>query len=162
MARHLRCSRPREILTVFQRIHLRFSQACDALRRARLGGGEVRSLCLPRPLNHHIMSITQSSILIRIHATARTPDAVVEGLTEAVHLAIAKAHAPREGRILRMCRRRPIIVGRLDIQERMALRESRARRGHGRIHQTGQFWHGRQAPAFPASDGFIGAGRAGT
>jgi hypothetical protein len=46
-----------------------------------------------------------------------------------------------------MRRRRPIDV-RLDIQEWMARREGRARNGHGRVHQTGQLWDGRQAPTF--------------
>ena len=68
-------------------------------------GGEVQSLCLPRPLKYHIIPITETSILSRIHATAHTPDTVVKGLTNAEHVASAEAHPPREGRILHMCRR---------------------------------------------------------
>jgi len=80
------------------------SEACDELRRPRLGGVEAWSLYLPRPPNH-IIPITDASMLIRIHSTTNTPGALVESLTEAEHGAIAEAHAPHEGRILRMRRR---------------------------------------------------------
>jgi hypothetical protein len=82
-----------------------FSSPCTgpatAQSRARLGRGEDRTL----DPNDQIIHITQSSILSRIHATAHTPDTVVKGLANAEHVAIAEAHAPREGRILHMCRR---------------------------------------------------------
>ena len=126
-----------------------------------LGGVEARSLYLPCPLIHHISSITEASTLIRIHATTDTPDTLVEGLTEAERNAIVEAHAPHDGRILRLCRPRPIVC-RLDSQKRMARWQGRAWRGYGWIHQTGQLREGRQAPTFSASDGFIGAGQADT
>ena len=41
-------------------------------------------------------------MLIRIYSTTNTPGALVESLTEAEHGAIAEAHTPHEGGILRM------------------------------------------------------------
>src|SRR5437870_1079209 len=122
------------------------------------GGVEARSLYLPRP-HIHFFPITDVSMLFRVRSTTNTPGALVESLTEAEHSAIAEAHTPHEGRIFRMRRPRPI-VGRLDSHKRMARRKSRARRGNGGIHQTGQLCEGRQTPAFSAPDGFIGAGQA--
>ena len=110
-----------------------FSEADDELHRPRLREVEARNLYLPRPPtklpaasygysakeNNHIIPIIDASMLIRIRATTNTPGALVEGLAETEHGAIAEAHTPHEGRILRMRRRRPV-VGRLDIQKRMA------------------------------------------
>ena len=105
MGRHLLCSGPRKNP---QCISANTPPVFPSLRRApssEAGGGEVQSLCLPRPLKYHIIPITETSILSRIHATAHTPDTVVKGLTNAEHVASAEAHPPREGRILHMCRR---------------------------------------------------------
>ncbi len=113
-----------------------FSEADDKLHRPRLREVEARNLYIylylpPTKLpaasygesakenNHIIIPIIDASMLIRIRATTNTPGALVEGLTETEHGAIAEAHTPHEGRILRMRRRRPV-VGRLDIQKRMA------------------------------------------
>jgi predicted DNA binding protein len=73
-------------------------------RRVRLGGVEAWSLYPPRAPNTHIIPATEASILIRIHTTTNTPDALVEGLTDAERDTIAEAHAPHEGRIVRMRR----------------------------------------------------------
>lgn len=56
-----------------------------------------------RPLHPQI---TQSSIRIRIHATARTPDAGAAGLINRDHLATEGVHGPRAGWIVCDRRRR--------------------------------------------------------
>ena len=78
------------------------SGACDTLRRAGLGRVEARSLYRPAPQQSHHFNHRKASMLIRTRATTDTPGALVEGLTEAKHDAIVEAHAPHEGRILRM------------------------------------------------------------
>jgi hypothetical protein len=75
------------------------SEPSDELRRPRLGGVEVRSLSLP---HNHIIPITDASMLLRIHSTTDTPGTLVEALTETEHDAIVEAHAPSEGRVLRI------------------------------------------------------------
>ena len=76
-----------------------------------------------------------SLILIRIHATARTPDVVVAvGPIGAAHEAKAEGHVPRVGRTACERRRRPI-VGRLDILSA----------------HFGRFTNGRPAPSESAS-----------
>lgn len=63
--------------------------------------GEEKLRASPVP-NHPIIPITESAMLIHIHATTDTPEALVEGLTETECHAIAETHAPYEGRIIRM------------------------------------------------------------
>ena len=77
------------------------SEAYDDLHRPRLGGRSPEPLPPPPPSNHFI-PITDASMLIRIYSTTNTPGALVESLTEAEDGAIAEAHTPHEGRILRM------------------------------------------------------------
>ena len=60
-----------------------------------------------------------SLILIRIRATAHTPNLAAKGLTVAVHEADAEVHEPRVGAILGTRGRRPI-TSRLDIVKGMA------------------------------------------
>ena len=74
-------------------------------RHPRLGTGEALSLYLSRPPILTSFQITDTSMLIRFHATTDTPGTLVESLTETEHAAIAEAHTPHEGRILRMRRR---------------------------------------------------------
>lgn len=73
-----------------------------------------RELALPAPQNDRIVPITESSILIRIHATTDTPDPCADGLIRAAYIATGEAHTPCLGRKLGIRRRRPI-AGRLDI-----------------------------------------------
>ena len=67
-------------------------------------GRSQEPLPLPPP-NTHTIPITDTSMLIRFHANTDTPGMLVESLTETEHAAIAEAHTPHEGRILRMRRR---------------------------------------------------------
>jgi len=92
-----------------------------------------------------------SLIRIRIHATAHTPGAAgAVGLTVSTRGAIAEEiHGPRDRGILGVRRRGPI-VGRLDVAKGMAGGQRRI--AVGRIHQTRQFRHRRQPPAFRTSD----------
>jgi len=59
----------------------------------------------PHPLNHQLSPITESSIRIRIHATAHTPGVVSEGLTVVAQAATEEAHDPRVRRKVGICRR---------------------------------------------------------
>ena len=68
----------------------------------KAGWGRSPEPLPPLPPNNHMIPITEALMLIRIHATTNTPGALVERLTEAERDAIVEAHAPREGRILRM------------------------------------------------------------
>lgn len=75
------------------------------------GGGGLRPL---HPRNHPLLHRTQGSILIRASlAPAHTPDEVGVGLIEGVHDADVEEHGPRDGRIVRIRRRRQK-DGRLD------------------------------------------------
>jgi len=78
------------------------SEAYDDLHRPRAGRGRSPEPLPPPPPNNQFIPITDASMLIRIYSTTNTPGALVESLTEAEHGAIAEAHTPHEGRILRM------------------------------------------------------------
>ena len=80
------------------------SEASNELYRTRLRKGRNQKLLPPVPSRHIIIPTTEASILIRIHTTTNTPDALVEGLTDTERGAIAEAHAPYEGSIVRMRR----------------------------------------------------------
>ncbi len=116
--------------------------------RVRVRGIIKSGSCPLHPRNNPIPQIIQSSILIRIHTTANAPHVEGAGLTEVVHVA-NEVHEPREGRIDRIRRRRPI-AGRLDVAKRMAGRQSRIRLGG--IHQARQLVDGGESPALAATD----------
>ena len=87
------------------------------------GGAVLCSRLLPFAVVSPFSPVSQvppsSLILIRMHATAYTPDLAAEGLTVVVHEANAEVHEPRVGAILGTRRRRPI-TRRLDIAKGMA------------------------------------------
>ena len=84
-------------------------------------GAEGGVVLCSRLLPFSPVSLVPSSllILIRVRATAHTPNLAAEGLTVAVHEANAEVHEPRVGAILGTRGRRPI-TGRLDIAKGMA------------------------------------------
>ena len=114
------------------------------------------SRLLPFSLFPRVSPLARASlILIRIHATARTPDRVKGGLIGAVHSAKAEVHDPRDGRIACVRRRRPIIADPTDSQKRMARGQGRKRvRG---VHQARQLVDGRQSPTFAVAGRAAGA-----
>ena len=57
--------------------------------------GAMQGAQPPAPLNDQIIQITQSSIHIRIHATADTPDKVAGRLIAGAHAANDEAHGSR-------------------------------------------------------------------
>ena len=80
------------------------SEASNELYRTRLRKGRNQKFLPPVPSRHIIIPTTEASILISIHTTTNTPDALVESLTDTERGAVAEAHAPREGRIVHVSR----------------------------------------------------------
>jgi len=113
----------------------------------------------PQPLtgSGHWTHMTQSSVRVRINATAHTPDKEGEGLIDGAHVAIDEGHEPRLRGIVGIRRRRPIVGGGLDVGKGIASRQGGIRGCHGWIHQACQLSERRQAPAFAAADRLLRA-----
>lgn len=78
---------------------------------------------------------------------AHTPDEAAAALTAVEHVAKAEAHAPREAGIAGVGSSRPVDGG-LDVAERVASGQRRARKRYRRVNQAGQLLDGGEPPSF--------------
>jgi len=101
--------------------------------------------------NDHITPITQSSILIGIHATAHTPGGEGVGLPAVAHAASGEEHEHAEEGTGCVRRRRPI-AGCLDPGK--DARRDKGRRQRGILHAL-ELHHRRQPPAHRAPNSLI-------
>ncbi len=105
----------------------------------------------PAPPHDHITPITESSILLGIHATAHTPGGEGVGLPAVAHAARGEEHEHAEEGTGCVRRRRPI-AGCLDPGK--DARRDKGRRQRGILHAL-ELHHRRQPPAHRAPNRLI-------